>query len=175
MHKVVLIAALPLLCATVVSAQAGKEAAGGIQAIYSSAKGYLVRAAEQVPEDKYAYKPVATVRSFGAIMAHLADSNFAFCATAAGKPTAEGSSIEQTAKTKAQIVAKLKESYAACDAVYSAMTDAGLVKKTTLFGSPATVSQVLVLNAGHNEEHYGNVVTYMRMMGMVPPSSQGGN
>jgi uncharacterized damage-inducible protein DinB len=49
------------------------------------------------------------------------------------------------------------------------------VKKTTLFGSPATVSQVLVLNAGHNEEHYGNVVTYMRMMGMVPPSSQGGN
>jgi uncharacterized damage-inducible protein DinB len=174
MRRILGLAVLSLLCSSAAAAQ-GNVAAKGIQNIYNSAKSYVVRSAEQVPEDKYSYKPVATVRSFGQILAHLADSNFAFCATAGGKPTAEGSSIEQTAKTKAQIVAKLKESYAACDAVYSATNDAGLTKMTTMFGQQMSVSQVLTLNAGHNEEHYGNLVTYMRMLGMVPPSSQGGN
>ncbi len=174
MRKVLLIAALPLLCTSAAMAQ-GNVAAKGIQNIYSGAKNYLVRAAEQMPEDKYSYRPVASVRTFGQILAHLADSNFAFCATAAGKPTAEGNSIEESAKTKAEIVAKLKESYVACDAAYNATNDAGLVKMTTMFGQQMSIAQVLTMNAGHNEEHYGNIVTYMRMLGMVPPSSQGGN
>jgi uncharacterized damage-inducible protein DinB len=171
--RIVLLATVPLLLASGAAAQ--NAATKGIQGVYNIAKNYVLRSAEQVPEDKYSYKPVPTVRSFGAILAHLADSNNAFCATAGGKPTAEGSSIEQTTTKRADIIAKLKESYVACDAVYNATTDAGLVKTYPMFGQQMSVSQILTLNAAHNYEHYGNLVTYMRSLGMVPPSSQGGN
>jgi uncharacterized damage-inducible protein DinB len=171
--RIVLLATVPLLLASGAAAQ--NAATKGIQGVYNIAKNYVLRSAEQVPEDKYSYKPVPAVRSFGAILAHLADSNNAFCATAGGKPTAEGSSIEQTTTKRADIIAKLKESYAACDAVYNATTDAGLVKTYPMFGQQMSVSGILTLNAAHNYEHYGNLVTYMRSLGMVPPSSQGGN
>ena len=171
--RIVLLATVPLLLASGAAAQNG--ATKGIQGVYNIAKDYVLRSAEQVPEDKYSYKPVATVRSFGAILAHLADSNNAFCATAGGKPTAEGSSIEASTTKRADIIAKLKESYAACDAVYNATTDAGLLKMYPMFGQQMSVSAILTLNAAHNYEHYGNLVTYMRSLGMVPPSSQRGN
>src|SRR5262245_31405156 len=174
MRRVALIAALPLLCAAGATAQAG-TASGGIQAVYDIAKGYVLRSADQVPEGKYSYRPVQTVRTFGQILGHLADSNNAFCATAGGTPTAEGNSIEQSTTKKADLIAKLKQSYAACDAVYNATKDAGLTKTVPMFGQQMTVSQVLTLNAARNYEHYVNLVTYMRSLGMVPPSSQGGN
>jgi uncharacterized damage-inducible protein DinB len=69
-------------------------------------------------------------------------------------------------------VAALNASFAACDGAYAGVGDADLVKPINVFGQQRNVAAVLTMNAAHDMEHYGNIVTYMRMLGMVPPSSQ---
>jgi hypothetical protein len=122
-----------------------------------------------MPEADYAFKPVDSVRSFGAILAHVAGANYVFCAAARDdKTTYEEDRIEKTAKTKAEIIKALNESIAYCDAAYNALTDKTAGEMTS--GGPR--AQRLIGNAGHLQEHYGNLVTYFRIKGMVPPSSR---
>ena len=171
------IAATLLLSAAAVPAQqkasGANPAAAGIMQTYTGARDNIIKAAEQVPEDKYAYRPTPAVRTFGQIVAHIADAQNNVCAAAVGTVKPYSDETEKNAKTKAAIVAALKASFAACDRAYSSATDASLANGTTVFGQPASISRALVLNASHDWEHYGNLVTYMRMLGMVPPSSQG--
>jgi uncharacterized damage-inducible protein DinB len=133
---------------------------------------YFTRAAEAMSEADYAYKPVATVRSVGELVGHVAGAQNMFCAIALGEAPKSEDDIEKTAKTKAALVAALKASNEYCAKAY-AMTDANAAAMTKLFGSDRSKMFVLQLNATHVGEHYGNMVTYMRMKGMVPPSSQG--
>jgi hypothetical protein len=140
-----------------------------IRNAWASAKRNIVESAEQMTEADYAFKPVDTVRSFGAILAHVAGANYVFCAPARGDKTAyEEDRIEKTAKTKAEIVKALNESIAYCDAAYNALTDKTAGEMT----SSGPRAQRLIGNAGHLQEHYGNLVTYFRIKGMVPPSSR---
>ena len=138
---------------------------------YSNAKQDILRTADKVPEDKYAFKPVDTVRSLGQVLAHVADGQYEFCGGAAGKHDEKG--VEQTAKTKADIVAALKSAFAYCDAIYAGMTDAKAVELIPFFGgAKITRLSLLDFNVAHTMEHYGNLVTYMRIKGIVPPSSE---
>jgi uncharacterized damage-inducible protein DinB len=172
-----LVAATLLLSATAVTAQqkasGANPAAAGIMQVYTGVRDAIIKAAEQVPEDKYSYKPTPAVRSFGEIVAHIADAQNNICAAAVGNVKPYSDQTEKTAKTKAAIVAAVKASFAACDRAYNGATDATLANATSVFGSPSSISHALVLNASHSWEHYGNLVTYMRMLGMVPPTSQG--
>jgi uncharacterized damage-inducible protein DinB len=168
-----------LVVASAVSAQAAQKASGanpateGLTKIYAEVKANVLKTADQVPEDKYSYRPTPQVRTLGQILAHIADAQNNVCAAAAGDVKPYNDNIEKTAKTKAAIIAALKASFTACDAAYAKTTDAGLSKMTSVFGAQQTVSNALTLNTAHDWEHYGNLVTYMRMLGMVPPSSQG--
>ena len=172
-----MVAVTLLLSATAVTAQqkasGANPAAAGIMKVYTGARDNIIKAAEQVPEDKYAYKPTPAVRSFGQIVAHVADAQNNVCAAALGNVKPYANATEKNAKTKAAIVAALKASFTLCDRAYSTATNASLSNATTVFGGPASISNALVLNASHSWEHYGNLVTYMRMLGMTPPSSQG--
>ncbi len=142
----------------------------GLKFPWNRVKDILVRAAEKMPEENYGFKPSPDVRSFGQLVGHVADANFMFAAMAAGeKPTSRD--IEKTKTSKADLVAALKESVAACDKVFT-MTDAELSVATTLFGMSTTRFAVVGLLIGHDWEHYGNLVTYMRIKGLVPPSSE---
>ena len=132
---------------------------------------YITMAAEELPEADYAYRPVATVRSFGQLFAHVAGAQHMMCGAALGEPPAAEDAVEKTATTKAAIVKALKESTEHCTRAY-AQPDAATAAQTELFGQKWTRMSVLSLNAVHNGEHYGNIVTYMRMKGMVPPSSR---
>jgi uncharacterized damage-inducible protein DinB len=144
---------------------------------YDIIKGYIVKAAAKMPEEHYAFKATPDVRSFGQLVGHIADANFVICATVAGeKPPAGGfepaTSIEQTKKTKADLSKALADSFAYCDKVHAGMTDAAapaIVK--TFVGEMAKLS-FLEFNTHHDFEHYGNIVTYMRLKGLVPPSSE---
>ncbi len=138
---------------------------------YSNAKQDILRTADKVPDDKYAFKPVDTVRSLGQVLAHVADGQYEFCGGAAGKH--DDKKIEETAKTKAAIVAALKSAFAYCDDIYAGMTDAKAAEMMPAFGG-AKLSRLSLLdfNVSHTMEHYGNLVTYMRILGMVPPSSE---
>ena len=154
------------------TATAASSGVSGVKGAWSIQSGYFTKAAEQMPESDYAYKPVATVRSFGELMAHVAGAQYMFCAAALGEPAKAEDDIEKTAKTKAAIVAALKASNEYCARAYD-MSDASAAGMAKLFGSDRSKMFILSLNATHVGEHYGNAVTYMRMKNMVPPSSQG--
>lgn len=138
---------------------------------YQNAKQDILRSAEKMPEDKYAFKPVDSVRTYGQILAHVADGQYEFCGAAAGKHDEKG--VEHTAKTKAEIVAALKTAFAYCDDIYAGMTDAKAAEMIPAFGgAKITRLSMLDFNVSHTMEHYGNLVTYLRIEGLVPPSSE---
>ena len=143
--------------------------AESIRNTWSTAKRNITESAAQMSEADYAFKPVDTVRSFGAILSHIAGANYVICAPARGDKTAyEEDRIEKTAKTKAEIVKALNESLAYCDAAFNALTDKSAAE--TILPNVAR-AQRLINNTVHLQEHYGNLVTYFRIKGMVPPSS----
>jgi uncharacterized damage-inducible protein DinB len=138
---------------------------------YSNAKQDILGSADKMPDDKYAFKPTDVVRTYGQLLAHVADGQYEFCGAAAGKHDEKG--IEKTAKTKADIVAALKNAFAYCDAIYAGMSDAKAMEMIPAFGGiKITRLSMLDFNVSHTMEHYGNLVTYMRIQGIVPPSSE---
>jgi hypothetical protein len=94
-----------------------------------------------------------------------------FCSIALGEKN-PGLNIEKTKTSKADLIAALKEAEAYCDKAYDTMTDAAGAQTVKLFGHDAPKLDLLVVNNMHNMEHYGNMVTYMRMKGIVPPTSE---
>ena len=144
----------------------------------ASAKGFyhmvrtnVLKAAEKMPEEKYSWRPTDDVRTFGQMVAHIADGQIFLCGTAReGKSRNNG--VEKSAKTKAEILKGLHDGFAYCDAAYAELTDAKSAEMVTLFGQPRTRLAVLSFNTAHTMEHYGNLATYMRMNKMIPPSSE---
>lgn len=148
----------------------------GVRTAWDGAKRNLTRSAEQMPEADYAFRPVNTVRTFGQILAHVAGANYVFCSAAKGEKSPHAEDVfEKTAKTRAQIIKALADSVAYCDGAIAALDDkraAEIVELPFGMGKGARALP-LMLNTGHLQEHYGNLVTYFRVKGMVPPSSQG--
>jgi uncharacterized damage-inducible protein DinB len=140
--------------------------------IWTMVIGYVTAAAEQVPDSSYSYRPVPTVRTFGQLVAHIAGSQDMFCAQALGEQAHASDEIERTITDKAALVAALEASTAHCRKAY-AMTDTDAMKRTVkTFAGERSALWALLYSTVHDNEHYGNIVTYMRMLGMVPPSSQ---
>lgn len=139
--------------------------------IYGFQKDVLIRSAEKMPEENYSFKPVDSVRSYGQIVGHLADGQYLFCSAALGEKNPD-LKIEQTKTSKADLIAALKTAFAYCDKVYDAMTDASGSQTVKLFGTDTPKLGALNFNNVHNMEHYGNLVTYMRIKNIVPPTSE---
>jgi uncharacterized damage-inducible protein DinB len=140
--------------------------------IWTRVIGFVTAAAEQVPDSSYSYRPVPTVRTFGELIAHIAGSQDMFCAQALGEKANAFDVVEKTTTGKTALVAALKASTAHCQKAY-AMTDADAMKRTVkVFAGDRSALWALLFSTAHDNEHYGNIVTYMRMLGMVPPSSQ---
>jgi uncharacterized damage-inducible protein DinB len=144
-------------------------------------KANIIKAADKMPEEHYGFKPTPEVRSFGQLIGHIADANFGLCSVASGeKPPASG--IEKSKTTKADLVKALQESYAFCDKAHANMTDARGAEMVKFTAGPAEARRpeemaritILDYKTAHANEHYGNIVTYMRLKGIVPPSSDRG-
>ena len=138
---------------------------------YGRVKDILLRSAEKVPEENYNFKPTDAVRSFGQIVGHVADAQYLFCSIELGEKN-PAPKIEQSKTSKADLVAALKDAFAYCDKAYDSMTDASATQMVKLFGNDAPKLDVLTVNNMHNMEHYGNLVTYMRLKNIVPPTSE---
>jgi uncharacterized damage-inducible protein DinB len=164
--------------ATPAAAQTGTVAnpiSSGIRTAWEGVKRNVTRSAELMPEADYGFRPVNTVRTFGEILAHVAGANYVFCSAAKGeKPPYEEAAFEKTAKTRAQIIKVLNESIAYCDTAFAALDDKRAAETVELAFGMGKGARALPLmqNTGHLQEHYGNLVTYFRVKGMVPPSSQ---
>src|SRR5215469_7016033 len=139
--------------------------------LYSFMSNAVIRAAEKMPEDNYTFKPTPDVRSFGQLVGHEADANYMFCSMAAGEanPT---KGIEKTKTSKADLVAAIKDAVAYCNKTYDGMTDAQGSKMVKFMNYNLAKLTLLSLNTAHTDEHYGNMVTYLRIKGIVPPTSE---
>jgi len=141
------------------------------QGMLAYVKSEILRSTDKIPEDMWSFQPTPQVRTVAQLFAHVADGQYEICGMASeGKPVQKD--IEKTAKTKAQIVSALNDAFAYCDAAYAKMTDASAVEQVDFFGRKLTRIGAMDFNVAHTAEHYGNLVTYMRIKGIVPPSSE---
>jgi uncharacterized damage-inducible protein DinB len=122
---------------------------------FEEVSGWVTKAANLVPPDKYTYQPTKTVRTFGQQIGHIVDGYTYFCATAAGQKVQWSEATEKGSTDKTTLLQKLKQATDSCNAAYNGKSQAGQ----------------LIANIAHTNLHYGNIVTYMRMLGLVPPSS----
>ena len=144
-----------------------------IKAQHDQAKGYILKTAEVVPENLYSFKATPEVRSIAQLLGHIADATNSICGGAGGGKVAP-LGAEKSMTTKAQLTKALADAFAACDKVIAGMTDAQAAETTKFFiGGTSTRGMIVAFNTAHNFEHYGNLVTYMRLNKMVPPSSAG--
>lgn len=145
-----------------------------VKAMHATIGRNLAQAAEVMPADDYAFAPTPTIRPFGQLIGHVANANFFFCSQASGEASPASANYEQT-RDKAELLAALRASLAYCDGVYAATTDESFGRVVQLAGpnggSKASRGSVLVFNTTHNNEHYGNIVVYLRLKGHVPPST----
>jgi hypothetical protein len=159
---------------TAVEAPAAPTAAvaDAVRQAWDGARLNVRESADLMPEADYDFAPVDGVRGFGAILAHIAGANYVFCSAARGEPAPYAEdAFEASATTKDAI---LDESRAYCDEAYAAATDASLADPVALpfGGGDGPRAGALLGNVAHLDEHYGNLVTYFRLKGIVPPSSR---
>src|SRR5271170_1977365 len=138
---------------------------------YGFVGGAVVAAAQKMPEENYSFKPTPEVRSFGQLVGHVADASYNFCSQAIGEAN-PAKDIEKTKTSKADLVAALKDGVAYCNKAFGSMTDAKGSEMVKIFNFSMARLTLFSLNAAHTDEHYGNMVTYMRLKGIVPPSSE---
>jgi uncharacterized damage-inducible protein DinB len=137
---------------------------------YGTVRDNLQKAAESIPEANYSFKPTPEIRSFGELIAHIADAQTGICGGANGAPK-RGTAASKT--SKAELVAALKESSAACDAVWNETTEANSGTPVSMGQMKSSRLGLLEYNTGHDLEEYGYLAVYMRLKGVVPPSSAG--
>jgi uncharacterized damage-inducible protein DinB len=175
------LAGLAVLVSTTASAQQqANPLSAGARQHYGIIKNYVIRAAAKIPEDVYPFRPTPEVRTVAQLIGHLADANYRLCSIMAGQDPPKDAGIEKTKSAKPELVTALAESFAYCDEQYAAMTDAGgaPIIKFDAGGEGSRVPiqmprfTVLAFHTAHAFEHYGNLVTYMRLKGIVPPSSE---
>jgi uncharacterized damage-inducible protein DinB len=164
--------AIPLILAATLGAQDSNPLSADVKRAYADVKNNILRSAEKMPEANYDFRPAPRVRTFGQILGHIAQEQYLyFCAPLKGEQ--KSVDIERTKTTKPDLIAALHDSFAYCDSVYDKMTDAQATEIVNTGGSKSTRLRLLWMNIVHDESHYGNLVTYLRMKGIVPPSTEG--
>jgi uncharacterized damage-inducible protein DinB len=136
---------------------------------WSFVKTIVLRAAEKMPEENYSFKPVPEVRSFAQLVSHIAFAQNSLCAQVRGVADPK---VDFDKLDKAGLIAALKDSNAYCDATFESLTDAHASEQLKLWGKDRARLTGLTMLAFHGYEHYGNMVTYMRLKGLVPPTSE---
>ena len=167
----VVVVALLLLMPSVSFAQGANPMTANAKIQFGALSGFVLKSAEKVPEELYPFRATPEVRSMAQLFGHVADAMFAMCSTAAGtKPPRTG--IEKVVTSKPALIAALKEGVSYCNSVYDSMTDQKGLETVPFYFGPTPRVSVLYFVVTHTYEHYGNLVTYMRLKNIVPPSSE---
>ena len=145
--------------------------AAEVKQAYNAVKNNMLKAADKVSDADYSFKATPEIRTFGELVAHVADAQLRTCSALNGAPK-QANAASKTAK--ADLAAALKDSYAECDKVYDVVTDANALEGISLGrGGQRTRLGVLWGNVAHDNEMYGYMSVYLRLKGVVPPSSEG--
>ena len=149
-----------------------KSASGYVRAVQAQLRRNVERAAEKMPEESYAFRPSNDVRTFGELLGHIADTEYGFCASVIGEPNPNKADTEKDKKSKADIVAAVKGAFAYCEKAYAGLSDDKVAEVARMGNNERNKIGILMFNNAHTNEHYGNMATYMRIRGIVPPSSE---
>jgi uncharacterized damage-inducible protein DinB len=133
-------------------------------------KNSILRAADKMPAEDYGFRSTPEVRSFGQMIAHVADAHVLMCGVVKGESPTAGATSKIT---KAELVAALKRSFDYCDPVYESMTDAAGAAKVKWARWEMSKLGLLNWNISHDNETYGIMGAFLRLKGLVPPSSEG--
>ena len=176
MKSVTTCTTLMILGATLAAAQTPAPPDAGytatVRGSWNTVKRYVAASAEKMPAEHYGFKPTPEVRSFGELIGHLANEHYLLCSPLKGEANPMAKVDFEKTTVKAELVNAINDSNAYCDAAYSAVKDEA--RTITPFSDTRrdTPFRVMLLNVTHDNEHYGNIITYLRMKGLVPPSSQ---
>jgi uncharacterized damage-inducible protein DinB len=158
-----------------VGAALSPSMATSINNMHMTIRRDLLESAEAMPAADFAFKPTPQVRSFAELVGHVASANNYFCSMAKGEPPPSTVNFERTTTDKAELVKALSSSLSYCDAAYKETTDANANQSVKIAGpggaGQSTRAQVLMFNTTHNNEHYGNIIVYLRLKNIVPPST----
>lgn len=173
MMKRILVCSVAVLASAIPAAAQSKALATALDTMNAGVARNVVEAAEKMPAADFGFQPAPdkTVRSFGSFVGHIANANFNYCSRVKGEANPNKENFEKVSD-KAALVAGIKAATTYCDAVYKAQTDAALSEMVAMGQTQQPKGQILVQNISHNNEHYGNLVTYMRLKGLVPPSTE---
>jgi len=166
-HRLLVLALAPLVCAGALMAQSDPLSTA-VRRDYNRVKGYLLAAAEKMPEEHYSFQATSEVRNFGQIVAHVADSQLRGCSGFNGEQK-RGDAGSLTAK--ADLVAALKASFDECDKAYDSITDAAAAEMVAGRRGERPKLGILYGNVAHDNELYGVLGVYLRLKGIVPPST----
>jgi uncharacterized damage-inducible protein DinB len=156
------------------SAPAGRTMtlAGEVLRGYHDLQGTLVDAAEKMPDEHYGFRPTPEIRPFGQLVAHVALAQFRTCAILKGEPNPRKADKEDASRTKADEIALLKASATYCDPVVSALTDTAMTELTPLGQNQVAKGLIPVELVAHGMEMYGTMAVYLRLKGIVPPTTE---
>jgi len=132
----------------------------------------LMAAADEMPAEKYAYKPTPAQMSFADIVVHLAEGNDYFCGTIGGMKAPERAKIAASASKEA-LVARLKETFAFCDKALAGLDDSKLGEELPFFGGrKMTRAGIMTVTVGDWADHYSQSAIYLRLNGLLPPTAK---
>ena len=158
------------VCAAALYAQDADASVQALQRAYQGQKGKILGGAQAMSDADYAMTPGQGSRTFAQVVGHIADAQAGSCGTVAGTPTQLNA--ERGMTTKAELVAALEKSFELCDAAYSGTNAANHDASTAAaFGGPQPRNAILWNNVSHSEEMYGTMSVYLRIKGIVPPST----
>jgi uncharacterized damage-inducible protein DinB len=174
--KILTCTTMMILSAAMLSAQSPATTDSGYTATvrgrWNAVKKNVAASAQAMPEASYSFKPTPDVRSFGELIGHLTNEHYLLCSPLKGEKNPQAGVDFEKKTAKADLVKAINDSIAYCDAAYAAAKDEPKTIAPFSATQQDTPFRVMVLNVTHDSEHYGNIVTYLRLKGIVPPSSQ---
>jgi hypothetical protein len=150
-----------------------------VQKSFDAFANYLIMAAQMMPESSYGFRPTPDVRTFGEQINHATGANYSFCNQAGVPPGFErrNSPGLQSVTTKSAMVKALEDSVAYCSSLIAAASEAWLLESAPNLGGAGSGritgarAYVFIYAGVHGAEDYGTITTYLRMQGLVPPST----
>jgi uncharacterized damage-inducible protein DinB len=157
-----------VFCTAFALAQSPNPFIGELKQFYTIRKGDLSKAADRMPAEDYAFRPTPDVRTFAQLLAHIIDAQMGFCSSVKGEPR----KLNAASKTsKADLVAALKESFDECDSAFDQMTPENATRMIKSGTTERSKLGVLLYATIHDNEEYGYLAMYLRLKGLVPPST----
>jgi len=146
--------------------------AAEVQRGYAAQKGNILKSADKMPESDYQFKPTQDVRTYARVVNHVTEAQLRTCGAVNHLAASEIAKVPADTADKAVIVEALKASFAECDKAFAAVTDANLGDMFEVFNAKRSRFGIMWGTVSHDNEQYATLALYLRLKGLVPPSSE---